>query len=1086
MRLAHDQRGLHPCDTRVRPLTRHKNGRANAAHSFLAQQSLPHNGCIMDAPEQSASDLFGKLLDLPPEQWSGFLDKACVGTAALRSQVEALLQDYQRLGSFLAQPVLNPEHMPSLSETVAAGAPLSDTRKLGRYSLLAPLGAGGMGVVYRAHDDKLERTVAIKTLTPGLFTGDEARHRFHKEALALAKLSHAHIAAVYDVGEHEGHDYIVMECVPGESLAAKLKAGPLSIRDATTLLLHIAEALEEAHEQGVVHRDLKPANVMITPRGQAKVLDFGLAKLLSNETAGQSIMDTRGILGTPSYMSPEQAQGKPLDARTDLWSLGVIYYELLAGQPPFKADSLVAVLRAIIDEAPTPLAQLCPETPQLAQQIVIRALEKDPTRRYQSASEMVRDASELLAQISGKVPPAPAKPAYRAAALSAACVLLLVIAAGIWIYHWSSNRHWAREDAISQVDQLLADKKSIQAMRVLEKARQYLPADASLKQVADENTTTVSITSTPSGATVDMQDYATPEGPLLHLGATPLQNIRVPKGYFRWHVSKPGMSAMLVARDSGSDIEFSIGAAAAAPPGMAFVPAQQKWTDYISFLEWVGPYNLPRYYVDREEVTNRDYQKFVESGGYENKRYWPKTFQQNGHVLSWDQAMATFRDTSGRAGPSTWAGGHYPEGMADYPVSGVSWFEASAYAAFAGKSLPVLAQWLQIAPVNFTAATVQASNISTGALAPGGKYPGLGPYGTYDTAGNVREWIANTVDGDQRFILGGSWRSPTYLYMSPEALSPFDRSDANGFRCVRNIDPLQQKAADPIQRTLRDFATYKPVPDDVYHAYQLLYAYPPSPLNAKFGGIVKETVDWREEKISFDAAYRGERMSAYLFLPKNAKPPYQTVLFFPSARVFFLPPDSKDGLELGDTKFFDYILQSGRAVMYPIYEDTYERRVNFSLPSAAQRIELTIDDYKDAARSLDYLATRSDIDSNKLGYLGVSMGSADGVIVTALLQDRLKAIVFLDGGYFLDTPPAGADQADFGPRIKTPVLMVNGRYDFTFPVDKAQDPLFKMLGTPAADKRHVIMDTPHDVTEDRPQLVKEVLAWLDHYLGRIH
>ena len=234
----------------------------------------------MDIPEQSASDLFGKLLDLPPEQWSGFLDKACIGTPALRSQVEALLQDYQRLGSFLAQPALNPEHMPSLSETVAVGAPLSDTRKLGRYSLLAPLGAGGMGVVYRAHDDKLERTVAIKTLTPGLFTGDEARHRFQKEALALAKLSHAHIAAVYDVGEHEGHDYIVMECVPGESLAAKLKADPLSIRDATTLLLHIAEALEEAHEQGVIYRDLKPANVMITPRGQAKVLDFSLAKLL--------------------------------------------------------------------------------------------------------------------------------------------------------------------------------------------------------------------------------------------------------------------------------------------------------------------------------------------------------------------------------------------------------------------------------------------------------------------------------------------------------------------------------------------------------------------------------------------------------------------------------------------------------------------------------------------------------------------------------------------------------------------------------------------------------------------------------------
>jgi hypothetical protein len=827
--------------------------------------------------------------------------------------------------------------------------------------------------------------------------------------------------------------------------------------------------------------------VMITPKGQPKVLDFGLAKLLATETAGQSVMETRGLLGTPLYMSPEQAQGRPLDARTDLWSLGVLYYELLTGRPPFQAESAIAVLRAITDDAPTPLIQLRPEAPELAQLIVTRALEKDPARRYQSASEIVRDASELLAQLSGTFPQPQeaAKPAYRVAAISAACVLLLAIAAGIWLFHWSSNRRWAREDAIPQATQLLADKKSIQAMQVLERAREYLPADPHLKQFADENSTSTSVTSSPSGASVDIQDYATPDGPLLHLGATPLQDIRIPKGYFRWHVSKPGTGDMLVAHDAGSQMDFPIDANRAAPPGMAFVPAQKGWADYVGFLEWVGPYNLPRYYVDRDEVTNRDYQKFVDSGGYEKKQYWTQPFQQDGHTLSWDQAMATFRDASGRAGPSTWAGGHYPEGKADYPVSGVSWFEASAYAAFVGKRLPVVAQWFQIAPPDDASPTVQASNISSGALSPVGKYLGLGPYGTYDTAGNVREWIANTVDGNLRFILGGSWKSPTYLYTSPEALTPFDRSDTNGFRCVRDIDPLPQEAANPVQRSIRDFSKYKPVSDEVFHAYQLLYAYPPSPLNAKSDGIIKQTIDWREEKITFDAAYRGERMSAYLFLPKNAKPPYQTVLFFPSARVLFLPPDSKDGLELGDTKFFDYIIQSGRAVMYPIYEDTYERRVNFSLPSAAQRIELTIDFYKDAARSLDYLATRPDIDSNKLGYLGVSMGSAEGVIVAGLLQDRLKAIVFLDGGYFLDKPPAGADQADFAPRIKTPVLMVNGRYDFTFPVDKAQDPLFAMLGTPAADKRHVIMNTPHDVTEDHPQLVKEVLAWLDRYLGRV-
>src|ERR1700723_2805168 len=259
-----------------------------------------------------------------------------------------------------------------------------------------------MGVVYRARDERLERAVAVKILMPGMFTGDEARRRFHKEALALAKLSHTHIAAVYDVGQQDGIDYIVMECVPGESLATKLKSGPLTLKDATSLILQIAQALEEAHERGVIHRDLKPANVMVTPKGQVKVLDFGIAKLLAQDASDMTLTaaGTRGIIGTPLYMSPEQAQGQSVDARTDLWNLGVIYYELLGGRAPFQAESNLAVLRAIVDQAPLPLRQIRPDVSPLAEQIVSRALEKDPTHRYQSASEVVRDASILLSSIS--------------------------------------------------------------------------------------------------------------------------------------------------------------------------------------------------------------------------------------------------------------------------------------------------------------------------------------------------------------------------------------------------------------------------------------------------------------------------------------------------------------------------------------------------------------------------------------------------------------------------------------------------------------------------------------------------------------
>ena len=1025
----------------------------------------------MDERRKSARELFDAVLAMPPAKRSPFLDQACQDAPGLRREVEELLA----------------ADVSVLTATSPFNGHLVAGTKLGRYSIIEPLGFGGMGIVYRARDERLERAVAIKILSPGLLRGEDIRRRFHKEALALAKLSNTHIAAVYDVGEQDGIDYIVMECVPGESLAAKLTSGPLTIKDATSIALQIAEALEEAHEQGVIHRDLKPSNVMITPKGQVKVLDFGLAKLLESRATDetQPMTETQGLVGTALYMSPEQAYGKTVDSRTDLWSLGVVYYESLTARRPFQADNTIGILRAITEKTPTPLREIRVDTPPQAGEIVGRALEKDPANRYQSASEVVRDTSDLLAKMStaSLILEKPAKRASRLTAILAAVAVLVVAAGGLWFYHRSSNRRWAREDAAPQITNLLAGSKPLSAFLLLERAQGYLPSDPQLKRIADEDTTNVSITSSPTGAAVAIQDYLVPDSPWHDLGLTPLDNVRIPKGYFRWKVSKAGTAELIAAPITKEKMSFELGEPQKSPNGMVFVPGDD-WTEYIGFVGWVGPYKMPPYFVDRYEVSNRDYQKFVDSGGYDKKEYWKEKIVRDGHEPSWEQAMAEFRDTTGRPGPSTWAGGHYPEGKADYPVSGVSWFEASAYAAFAGKQLPVFAQWFQTAPADLSAYVVPVSNISTNDVAPVGKYVGIGPYGTFDTAGNVREWVANPVDNDLRFILGGSWKSPSYMYSSPEAALSFDRSETNGFRCVRNLGPMPPGAIQPVKYSARDFSKFKPASDEVFHAYELLYAYPKSPLNVKLDGVIKETIDWREEKVSFDTGYRGERMSAYLFLPKNVRPPYQTVLFFPSARVLFLH-DSVSGRELGDIKFFDYILQSGRAVIYPIYEDTYERRVKFYLPSGSQSIELTTDWYKDAARSLDYLATRPDIDNNRLAYLGVSMGSAEGVILTTLLQDRLRTAIFLDGGFFLDKPPTGGDQADFAPRMKKPVLMVNGRYDFTFSVNNAQNPLFAMLGTPEQDKKHVILETPHDVTEQRPQLTKAVLDWLDHYLGRV-
>jgi serine/threonine protein kinase len=348
----------------------------------------------MDKQEQAAEQLFGEALEMPRDQREAFLGHVCAGKPALRRRVEDLLDENDRLSGFLSEPAF--AKAPAAGTALQTVALTSGKRLLDRYVITGELGAGGMGVVYRARDEKLDRDVAIKMLQPGVLAGDEARSRFRREARALAKLNHAHIAAVYDVIEQDGADCIVMELVAGESLAASLRGGALPARNATMIALEVAEALEEAHEQGVIHRDLKPANVMIPPKGHAKVLDFGLARLLGPANVTQTAMETGVVMGTPMYMSPEQAIGQKADERSDLWSLGVAYYESLTGVGPFRRPTTLAILRAITDETPRPLRELCPQTPPLAEQIVDRALEKDPELRYQHARDFATDLRRVL------------------------------------------------------------------------------------------------------------------------------------------------------------------------------------------------------------------------------------------------------------------------------------------------------------------------------------------------------------------------------------------------------------------------------------------------------------------------------------------------------------------------------------------------------------------------------------------------------------------------------------------------------------------------------------------------------------------
>ena len=634
-------------------------------------------------------------------------------------------------------------------------------------------------------------------------------------------------------------------------------------------------------------------------------------------------------MGTPLYMSPEQALGRSVDTRTDLWSLGVLYYEALTGRAPFEGKTGLAILHAIAESPFPPARETRPELPVQAEQIVARALEKDPARRYQSAADMMRDGSDLLARLSGAVAIEKKPPIWKLRRMKAAVVLLVAAAAiaGGWTYRVARERHWAREDAMPQMQRLIDARKPLAALAVLNRAERDLPGDVRLQQSAGQNMQTVAITSKPPGALVEIQDYLTPGAGWQSLGTTPLAAARIPKGYFRWRVSKAGVGQMEVARATDANMAFSLASAQRAPDGMVFA-AGGSLTTYSAFLGWIGPYTLPPYYVDRYEVTNSDYQKFVDSGGYAKQEYWPGEFHQDGHILPWKEGMLQFRDATGRPGPSTWAAGHYPAGQADFPVAGISWFEASAYAKFMGKTLPVLGQWYRDRTAErgrICGASGQYYQQRAGGrrVIPSswGLTEPMTPQAMYGNG--LPTWWTTTCDSSWE-ARGGRRRTSIPIL---RLCLPSTVRIRMAFAAYGTSPRCRKKRLIHFIGWARNFATFKPVNDEVFRAYELLYAYDKTPLNAKLEGVVKETADWREEKVSFVTAYNGERMAAYLFLPKRVRPPYQTILFFPSARVLFLPEDSS---QLGDVKFFDYIVQSGRAVMYPVYLDMYERRVKYS------------------------------------------------------------------------------------------------------------------------------------------------------------
>ncbi|MGE5327303.1 MAG: protein kinase domain-containing protein, partial [Deltaproteobacteria bacterium] len=273
------------------------------------------------------------------------------------------------------------------------------------FRIIEELGRGGMGVVYRARDERLSRDVALKVLTAGMFADETARGRFRREALALSQLNHPNIAVVYEFDNENGVDFLAMEYVAGQTLADKVSAGPLAEEEVITLGMQIAEALEDAHEHGIIHRDLKPGNVIVTAKGRAKVLDFGLAKFskpaeVDVRTASSADSQSGMVAGTIPYMPPEQLHGRPTDPRTDIYALGAVLYEMATGQRAFPGESSIKLIASILNEPPEPPRQLNNNLSPGLEVIILKALEKKPDERYPSVKQVLEDLGRLSAACS--------------------------------------------------------------------------------------------------------------------------------------------------------------------------------------------------------------------------------------------------------------------------------------------------------------------------------------------------------------------------------------------------------------------------------------------------------------------------------------------------------------------------------------------------------------------------------------------------------------------------------------------------------------------------------------------------------------